>query len=227
MGEEMVAIPPGRILLRDEGSGVEWGVDIDAFRLAPVPVTREFHSAVLGVRPVDEDVDTAGPRTPITEIGWRDAVKFCNRLSREAGLRACYTLSPDAEDPDSLDVTCDWGADGYRLPTEAEWEYACRAGTTGVRYGELDTIAWYRRNSGETVRDVGTREPNAWGLHDTLGNVWEWCWDRFNPRVYGPYRVFRGGGWNDHRHGCRASCRRKSHPTLRTDDLGFRLARSA
>ena len=85
-----------------------------------------------------------------------------------------------------------------RLPMEAEWEYACRAGTADVRYAELDDIAWYRGNSGGEVHDVATRAPNPWGLFDTIGNIWEWCWDLFDPAVYGPYRVFRGGGWQDH-----------------------------
>ncbi|MCA9715294.1 MAG: SUMF1/EgtB/PvdO family nonheme iron enzyme, partial [Myxococcales bacterium] len=103
---------------------------------------------------------------------------------------------------------------------------ACRAGTSGPRYGPLDEIAWYRDNAGERVHDVGLRRANAWGLHDMLGNTWEWCWDLYDTRVYGPYRVFRGGGWLDPPRGCRASCRRKSQPTFRIDDLGFRLARS-
>ena len=93
-------------------------------------------------------------------------------------------------------------------------------------YGDLDEIAWYRENSEGAVHDVATKAPNAWGFHDIIGNVWEWCWDVYDPRVYGPYRVFRGGGWHDLPRGCRASCRRKSHPTLRIDDLGFRIARS-
>jgi formylglycine-generating enzyme required for sulfatase activity len=117
-------------------------------------------------------------------------------------------------------------ADGYRLPTEAEWEHACRAGTRGARYGELADIAWYRDNALGAVHAVGGKAPNAWGLHDMLGNVWEWCWDLLDREVYGSYRVLRGGGWSDPHWSCRASVRRGSHPTFEIDDVGFRVARS-
>ncbi|KAA2253965.1 formylglycine-generating enzyme family protein [Solihabitans fulvus] len=215
----MVGIPAGEIVLRDEGTRSSWPVEVKAFRLAPVPVTGEFYRAVMGAVPSS----SAGPGTPVTEVSWLAAVRFCNVLSDAAGLARCYSLGVD---PDGLDVVCDWSAGGWRLPSEAEWEYACRAGDSGVRYGELAEIGWYRGNSGGAVREVGTRAPNAWGLHDMIGNVWEWCWDLYDPRVYGAYRVFRGGGAYDVPRSCRASCRRRSHPSLRIDDLGFRLARS-
>ncbi|WP_062357139.1 SUMF1/EgtB/PvdO family nonheme iron enzyme [Herbidospora yilanensis] len=111
---------------------------------------------------------------------------------------------------------------GGRLPTEAEWEHACRAGSRGDRYGELDAIAWH----GGEVREVGLKEPNSWGLYDMIGNVWEWTADLYDPEVYGDYRVFRGGGAHDRPAALRASCRRKSHPAFAIDDLGFRVART-
>nr|WP_218034077.1 SUMF1/EgtB/PvdO family nonheme iron enzyme [Acrocarpospora corrugata] len=210
----MIEIPAGWIVLRDERTRTNWRAEIAAFRLAPHPVTRELYRAVTG----DAPESPAGPRAPVTDVSWLDAIRFCNLLSRQRDLQPCYTVGED--------VACDWTADGYRLPTEAEWEYACRAGHTGVRYGELDEIAWHRDNSGGEPHDVATRTPNAWGLHDMIGNVWEWCWDVYDPAVYGPYRVFRGGGVHDLPRALRAACRRKSHPAFRIDDLGFRVART-
>jgi formylglycine-generating enzyme required for sulfatase activity len=179
------------------------------------PVTRELYARITGGLP-------DGPRgLPVESVSWWDAVRFCNALSRHEELTPVYDLAADGESA-GRDAT----ADGYRLPTEAEWEHACRAGTTGPRYGALDDIAWYRGNSQERLHEVGGRLPNPWGLHDMLGNVWEWCWDHYDTEVYGSYRVLRGGGWFDEHWSCRASVRRRSHPTFRVDDVGFRVARS-
>jgi formylglycine-generating enzyme required for sulfatase activity len=90
----------------------------------------------------------------------------------------------------------------------------------------LEEIGWYKENSGNQTQTVGKLKANVWGLHDMLGNVWEWCWDIYDEEVYGTYRVFRGGGWADPERGCLATNRRRSHPTFKIDDLGFRLAMS-
>ncbi len=217
----MIEIPPGRIMMRDEGSGRAWFVDLEPYVLAARPITRADVAALPGGS--TEPAGPGGPQAPVTEVSWVDAIELCNRLSIAAGLEPCYQPGTDR---DATEAGWDRTADGYRLPTEAEWEYACRAGDPGVRYGELDEIAWYRGNSDGEPHPVATRAPNRWGLFDLIGNVWEWCWDHYDPEVYGPYRVFRGGGWNDQPRGCRAGCRRKSHPAFRMDDLGFRVARS-
>ena len=210
---ETVIVPAGRVTLSDRRTRRSWQVDLAAHRIAVHPVTQEQYSEITGDRPGAAE----GARLPVESVSWWDAIGFCNALSERAARIPVYRVHGE-------DVTWDGTGDGYRLPTEAEWEHACRAGTDGPRYGPLDDIAWYRTNSGERIHDVGGRQPNGWGLHDTLGNVWEWCWDLYDPEVYGTYRVLRGGGWFDEHWSCRASVRRRSHPTLRLDDVGFRVA---
>jgi formylglycine-generating enzyme required for sulfatase activity len=195
----MVQVPGGAVDLRDDRLGTRWRAEIAPFLLGRFPVT-------------EHDL-------PLTNVGWLDAVEMCNRISAGSGLSEAYSI-------DAQNVTCDWTSDGYRLPTDAEWQYACKAGTSGYRYGELDDIAWYAGNSGGRVHNVGEKAPNPWGLHDMLGNVWEWCWDLYDEEVYGSYRIFRGGSWAESARGCGASVRRRSHPSLAIDDLGFRLART-
>jgi formylglycine-generating enzyme len=213
----MTAIPPGQVTLSDRRTQRTWSVDLASYQLAAFPVTQARYAQVTGQRPGA----TPGDRLPVEGVSWWDSVRFCNALSQNEGLTPAYRLLTDGKG-----IAWDASADGYRLPTEAEWEYACRGGTTGPRYGPLDEIAWYGGNSGERVHDVGGKQPNAWGLHDMLGNVWEWCWDVYDAEVYGTYRVLRGGGWCDEHWSCRASVRRRSHPTFQIDDVGFRIARS-
>ncbi|MEU1472264.1 formylglycine-generating enzyme family protein [Streptomyces sp. NPDC005761] len=213
----MVDVPPGRVTLSDRRTQRSWAVDLAPYRLAACPVTQGRYAQVTGERPSTAQGETL----PVEGVSWLDAVRFCNALSLREGLAPAYRLHDDA-----ARVEWDTASDGYRLPAEAEWEHACRAGTTEARYGRLDDIAWHRGNSQERPHEVGGRLPNSWGLYDTLGNVWEWCWDVYDAEVYGTYRVLRGGGWFDERWSCRASVRRRSHPTFRIDDTGFRVARS-
>ncbi|MEF9887190.1 formylglycine-generating enzyme family protein [Streptomyces sp. P9-A4] len=218
-GDAMIEVPGGRVTLSDRRTERSWTVDLAPYGLSAVPVTRELYEQVTGDRP-----GTArGDRLPVEGVSWHDAVRFCNALSAREGLRPAYGVPTDPDD--AYGPAWDRTAEGYRLPTEAEWEHACRAGTTEPRYGPLDEIAWHRGNSGERLHEVAGLRPNAWGLHDMLGNVWEWCWDVYDAEVYGSYRVLRGGGWFDPHWSCRASVRRRSHPTLTLDDVGFRLAR--
>lgn len=213
----MADIPQGSITLRDDRIGRSWTVRIAPFQLAVTPVTQGEYTAAMGHNPSQ----FIGARLPVETVSWHDAVAFCNGLSRMHGLEPSYRLG-EGEDG----VTCVEGSTGYRLPSDAEWEFACRAGSENPRYGELDAIAWHAGNSGGLPHEVGLKQPNALGLYDMLGNVWEWCWDQYDPEVYGSYRVFRGGGWADGERGCLVTNRRRSHPTFAIDDLGFRVARS-
>ena len=125
--------------------------------------------------------------TLAVNVTWYDTISFCNLLSRESGLKECYTFNKNGSD-----IFCDWKANGYRLPKDAEWQYACKAQSIGYRYGEIIDIAWYCENSENRIHEVGEKEPNKWGLYDMLGNSWEWCWDLYDEKTYGAYRVFRG-----------------------------------
>lgn len=158
MGGEMVAIQPGRVTLSDRRTQTSWVVELEGYQIAAVPVTQSRYAQVTGQRPSAAH----GDQLPVEGVSWWDAIGFCNALARREGLTPSYRLHTDVEA-----VEWDASADGYRLPTEAEWEHACRAGTTGPRYG-----------------------------------------------------------WLDEHWSCRASVRRRSHPTFRIDDVGFRVARS-
>lgn len=218
INDQLVEIPGGEIVLRDDRIKKKWLVEIQTFQLSKVPVTQELYFGITRENPST----FKGSDLPVETLSWKDAVVFCNSLSQKEGLKPCYFLHEASEK-----ITFDHTANGFRLPTEAEWEYACKAGTKGIRYNELDLIAWYKNNSDRTTHSVGKKEPNAWGLYDMLGNVWEWCSDIYDETVYGTYRIFRGGGWHDEERSVMASTRRRSHPlAFKIDDLGFRIAKN-
>jgi formylglycine-generating enzyme required for sulfatase activity len=214
---QMITIPQGEIVLRDDRIKKEWKDAIDNFLLAKYPVTQQLYLSITGQSPST----FKGDQKPVENVSWNDAVNFCNLLSQKEGLKECYSFGLN-----EIEIIYDSETNGYRLPFEAEWEYACRAGNTKATYGKIDDIAWYKENSNHETHDVGQKEPNQWGLFDMLGNVWEWCWDVYDEKVYGTYRIFRGGGWNDSERCCLASDRRRSHPTFKIDDLGFRIAQN-
>ena len=193
-------------------------VTLRPFWLAKTEVTQEQWEAVMGSNPSY----FKGGQLPVERVSWDDAMEFCRKLTereRQAGRLPSGTI--------------------YTLPTEAQWEYACRAGTTGDYAGEVDAMAWYAKNSGAATHAVGTKQANAWGLHDMHGNVWEWCEDwyadklpggsvsDFKGAASGSDRVGRGGGWWNVAADCRSAIRFRLSPGYRHDFLGFRLALSS
>lgn len=207
----MARIAPGTVALHDARRTVRWSVELQPFEIGVYPVTEEQLGELLG--------ETAKhPRRPAVDVSWLRAIRFCNAASEWEGLDPAYAV-------DGEDVTWHVDADGYRLPTEAEWELACRAGSTGPHYGPLTEVAWTAEDGMSAPQDVGGKLPNPNGLFDTLGNVWEWCWDYADTARYGDYRSLRGGGWDDRPWSARASVRRGSAPDAVLEDVGFRLAR--
>jgi len=214
----LIEIPKGEIQMRDDRLKKTWTVAIQPFLLSKHLVTQEMYNTIMGTNPSM----FKGNNKPVESISWKEAIEFCNQLSKQQGLECCYLTSLENED-----IQFNPNTNGYRLPTEAEWEFACKANTTGIRYGNLDDIAWYKENSNGETQSIGEKMPNSWGLYDMLGNVWEWCSDIYDETVYGSYRIIRGGGWSDEPRGCMATNRRRSHPiAFKIDDLGFRIARN-
>jgi formylglycine-generating enzyme required for sulfatase activity len=209
-----------------------------AFFMSKREVTEEWWDVVMGS-------GTSTSRLPKDDVSWDMAVAFCNALSLMEELTPAYTINgPDG------DVTWNQEADGYRRPTEAEWEYACRAGNqeafhTGPITGQfcnvpnLDLVGWYCGNADGQRRNVGRLEPNAWGLYDMHGNMWEWVWDGYrldyenlSPQdpvtdaAPGANRVARGGGWANFALYCRSASRGQVAPDQGSNISGFRLVRS-
>ena len=179
---------------------------------------------------------------PVETVNWFEAAAFANAVSDLEGRTHCYDLigcdRAPGEDMECTEVTFA-GLDcvGYRLPTEAEWEYAARAGTTGARYGDINDVAWYGDNAGGTTHVAGNKVANGWGLHDSLGNVYEWTHDWYGDYPDGTTRdptgpdtgqdrVYRGGGWINGARNVRAAYRGSGSPGYRSNNLGFRVGRS-
>ncbi|MCL1911678.1 MAG: formylglycine-generating enzyme family protein [Leptospirales bacterium] len=238
----------------------EHSVTVSGFYMSKYQVTQGLYEDVMGYNPSyfkDSNLPsvlTSGDNLPVESVTWYDALEFCNKLSAREGLDEVYaiTVITRHDDGNITDATVDvdWSKNGYRLPTEAEWEYACRSGkTTAFNWG-TDTISSDQANfyaisnlyngslAGEyraTTTEVGIFSPNAWGLYDMHGNVWEWCWDWYGTYPSEPetdptgpdsgvYRVIRGGSWCDNGRFLRSAFRHYV-PDLRGSNLGFRVAR--
>jgi formylglycine-generating enzyme required for sulfatase activity len=202
-----------------------------AFYLGAHEVTQGQYRAVMGENPsrfnTSDDL-------PVERVSWRNAIMFCNKLSERDGRKPYYRI-----DRDKGMVA---GGNGYRLPSEAEWEYACRAGTTtvypfGDDAGALGEYAWHGPNSQSKTHPVGQKRTNRWGLHDMLGNVWEWCADRLGEHYYASSpaadppgdslastELLRGGSWDNHPKDCRPAFRQGSSPGGQGENIGFRVA---
>ncbi len=238
----LVRINPGSFLMGspddDKGAGnaekPQHQVRITRpFLLGIHEVTQGQYQAVMGENP---SKFKGSDDLPVEQVSWLDAVLFCNKLSEQEKKTPFYRIN-------GTEVTIA-GGNGYRLPTEAEWEYACRAGSTtlhpfGDDVSKLGDRAWFIDNSESKTHPVGQKRPNAWGLYDMLGNIWEWCADWYDEKYYasspsvavdppGPpkasFRVFRGGSWNGDARRCRPASRIRSAPESRYYSLGFRVA---
>ena len=240
-GVEMVHLPGGWFVMGDaKGAPDEkpQSVFVDAFYIDKHEVTQEQYRKLVGA-----DYSRWKDRNgPVEQVTWAAAAKYCNARSRAEGLTPCY---------DTKTWKCDFAANGYRLPTEAEWEYAARAGkTSSYFFGDspsaLRNFAWVKENSGGRPREVGKKLPSPWGLYDIYGNVCEWCNDFYavdyyqkspakNPRgpASGSKRVVRGGSWNSRASDCRSSYRSSENPAYADvcigyyDVYGFRCVRNA
>ena len=205
-----------------------------AFEMSETEVTQAQYQAVMGTNPslYSRDRDATNP---VENVTWLDAVEYCNSLSHREGLTPCYQVQGQ-----SVTWSKQHGCRGYRLPTEAEWEYAARAGQSTEYAGadDVKAVAWIDSNSERSPHRVGTRKANAWGLYDMSGNVWEWVWDWYANSYKGAattdpsgpsasdYRVLRGGSFYSVAVNARVAFRFRSGPTRRDFNVGFRLARS-
>lgn len=240
-GVVMMKLPGGEFTMGDPRGAADakpvHKVKLSPFYIDKTEVTQESYLSLTGIN----TSKAQGDKNPVEQTSWVHAARYCNARSREEGLKPCY-------DPKTW--ACDFEANGYRLPTEAEWEYACRAGTlTAFSFGDseqkLTAHAWTKSTSGGAPHPVGTKAANPWGLVDLHGNVMEWCNDFYDPAYYasspaenpagpkeGELRVLRGGGWRSLPAACTSGARAKDSPVnidtcLGYPDYGFRCVRKA
>lgn len=243
---DMIPITGGTFSMGNTGNAEDYkgeqfvhNVTISNYYMGKYEITQEQYEIVMGKNP-SSIVD---PMMPVEGVDWYDAVEFCNMLSDIIGYEKCYSGS-------GSNIVCDFDANGYRLPTEAEWEYACKAGSqtdfysgnmSGNGYSEeqvLNGVGWYMHNSNMEEQKVGLKTPNAFGLYDMHGNVAELCWDWYSEDYYnnspstdptgpaqGTERIERGGRAGIQAYWCRSSIRNKINPE--TGLHGFRVVRTA
>jgi len=233
-GYEMVQVPGGIFSMTLFGDRLAHDVSISGFWMGTTEVTQGLYQQVMGTNP--SRASSCGASCPVEKVSWSDAVSFANKLSELEGLEACYSISGS-----SVSWPKGRACMGYRLPTEAEWEYAARAGQSTAYAGsnELGEVAWYNANSDIKTHPVAQKQSNAWGIYDMSGNVWEWVWDRYG-RYYesssktdpagpetGNSRVFRGGGYSSGLTENKVDYRKPNAPSNSSHIVGFRLSRSS
>ena len=185
------------------------------FEMLKTEVTQKLYESVMGENPSE----FKGDNLPVESVSWYDAVKFCNVLSKNMGMTPVYTINGN-------DVTQNISADGFRLPTMKEWQYAAKGGENYKYAGSnnIDEVAWYDSNSGNKTHPVAQKKPNGYGLYDINGNVSEWCWEVYPGS--GRSRFMRGGGWNDYADYCEVSVRCWDRADYRYYYVGFRVVRN-